>query len=195
MDQSNVNFPFVSLTSFGEAVVSQSTPQYYDADGYIGFVKTIAPSLDPIIEQYLFEGLGCFRRQLYFASAVMFGAAAEKLILLLLEAIVKSLTDGRNKKEAELLLEGGRLPQILNKIMETLAPLTKANVIPYTLHQGCSEHLASLFEMIRVQRNEAVHPIAGTVNREKVFLTIQTMPVAIEHVYQLIDWFNSNQIQ
>jgi len=191
---SNYNFPFVSLTSFGEAVISESTPPYYDADSYIVFLKTIVPSLDPVIEQYVFEGLNCFRRQLLFASAVMFGAAAEKLVLLLLEAIVNSTTNTQKKKEAELLLDGGRLPQIFDKITETLTALTRANVIPYTIHQGCSEHLISLFEMIRIQRNEAVHPIAGIVNRDKVFLTLQTLPTVIQRIYQLIDWFNSNQI-
>ena len=64
----------------------------------------------------------------------------------------------------------------------------------YAVHQGCSEHLISLFEMIRVQRNDAVHPTVGDVNRDKVFLTIQTLPTAISCVYKLIEWFKSNEI-
>ena len=193
-DQSNVNFPFVTLTSFGEAVISQSIPQYYDPDAYIGFLKSIAPSLDPVIEQYVFEGLNCFRRQLLFASAVMLGAAAEKAILLLLEAIAKSVLDPQRKKEAEQLLEGGRLPAIYDKITATLTPLTKKGAIPYSVHEGCIEHLMSLFEMIRVQRNDAVHPVAGPVNRDKVFLSLQTLPVALQLVYKLIGWLDSNSV-
>lgn len=193
-DQSNVGFPFVSLTSFGQAVISQSIPQYYDPDAYIGFLKSIAPNLDPVIEQYVLEGLNCFRRQLLFASAVMLGAAAEKAILLLLEAVAKSLIDPQKKREAEQLLEGGRLPAIFDKIMGTLEPLTKKGAIPYSVHQGCIEHLMSLFEMIRVQRNDAVHPAAGLVNRDKVFISIQALPVALQLVYNLIGWLDSNSI-
>jgi hypothetical protein len=194
LDQSNVNFPFVSLTSFGEHVISQSTPHYYDPDGYIMFLKGIAPNLDPVIEQYVLEGVNCFRRQLLFASAVMLGAAAEKAVLILLEAIAKATNDPRRKKEVEHLLEGARLPTVYDKILDTLTPLTKSGRIPYSIHQGCSEHLMSLFEMIRVQRNDAVHPEAGIVSKDKVFLSLQTLPVAIGLVYGLIGWLESNSI-
>lgn len=194
MDHSNPDFPFVSLTSFGHDVINQSAPHYYDPDGYIRFLKAMTPSLDPVIEQYVLEGLHCFRRQLFFASAVMLGAAAEKSVLLLLEAIAKSVKDPREKKGIEQLLQGARLPTVYGKISEMLTPLTRAGTIPYTVHQGCQEHLMSLFEMIRVQRNDAVHPEAGTVSKDKVFLSVQTLPVALQRVYQLIDWLNSNQI-
>lgn len=194
IDQSNVNFPFVSLTSFGEHVLSQSAPHYHDPDGYIELLKSMAPNLDPVIEQYIFEGLICFRRQLFFASAVMLGAAAEKAILLLLKAIAKSISDPQKKKETEGLLENTRLPAIYNKIMEVLTPLTKTDIIPYSIHQGCNAHLMSLFEMIRVQRNDAVHPVAGAANRDKVFLSLQTLPVALKLVYQLVGWLDANSI-
>ena len=180
--------------SFGKSVLSQSIPQFHDPDGYIGFLKSTIPTLDPIIEQYVFEGLNCFRRQLFFASAVMLGAAAEKAVLLLLEAIAKSTTDPRKKKETEQLLERPRLPAIYDKILDTLIPSIDANIIPYPIHQGCSEHLMSLFEMIRVQRNDAVHPVAGMVSRDKVFLSLQTLPAAFQLVYRLIEWFGSNSI-
>lgn len=193
-DQSNVNFPFVSLTSFGKAVISESTPHYYDPDAYIGLLGEMVPNLDPVIEQYIFEGLNCFRSRLFFASTVMLGAAAEKAILLLLEAIAKSVGDQQKKKEVERLLDGARLPAIFDKIMETLTPLTKKDIIPYSIHQGCNEHLMSLFEMIRVQRNDAVHPVAGKVNRDKVFLSLQTLPVALQLVYHLIGWLDSNSL-
>ena len=88
---SNYNFPFVSLTAFGQAYISEAAPHYYDADRYITFLQELAPSLDPVIAQYAHEGLNCYRRQLLFASAVMFGAAAEKTVLSLLEAIGKGI--------------------------------------------------------------------------------------------------------
>lgn len=193
-NQSNVNFPLVSLTPFGEAIISESTPHYYDPDAYIGLLGEMVPNLDPVIEQYIFEGLNCFRRRLFFASAVMLGAAAEKAILLLLEAIAKSVGDPQKKKEVERLLDGARLPAIFDKILKILTPLSKKDIIPYSIYQGCNEHLMSLFEMIRVQRNDAVHPVAGKVNRDKVFLSLQTLPVALQLVYHLIGWLDSNSI-
>lgn len=124
----------------------------------------------------------------------MLGAAAEKAVLLLLEAIGKSINDKRKKEEIIQLLERGRLPAIYDEILDTLSPLTRTSVIPYSIHQGCTEHLMSLFEMIRVQRNAAVHPEAGIVSKEKMFLSLQALPAAIGMIYGLIGWLESNSI-
>lgn len=191
---SNFNFPFVSLTAFGKEYVKEASPHYYDADKYIGILKDLAPGLNPVIIQYAYEGLNCYRRLWLFASAVMFGAAAEITVLSLLEAIKNATKDADTKTKLSQMIEGARLPAVFKVITDTLASLTKDNTIPYQIHQGCNEHLASLFEMIRVQRNDAVHPTAGEVNRDKVFLTMQTLPTGIQCVYKLIDWLNSNEI-
>ena len=193
-EQSTHNFPFVSLTTYGEAYAKDASPHYYDADQYIAFLKEIAPGLDPIILQYAYEGLNCYRRRLLFASAVMFGAAAEITILSLLEVIKDATKDTGIKSKLTQILESSRLPAVFKAITETLEPLTKNDTIPYSIHQGCNEHLISLFEMIRVQRNDAVHPAAGEVNRDKVFLTMQTLPTGIQCVYKLIDWLSNNKI-
>jgi len=193
-DASNPNYPFFSLTDYGEKIVTQTAPHYYDPEGYMVYLKTIVPSLDSIIEQYIFESMNCFRRQLFFASAVMIGAAAEKAILLLLQAIHDSISDPSKKKKVGQLLDRPNLPEIFNTISKTLDPLIKSNTVPYNVHLGSTEHLLSLFEMIRVQRNDAIHPISGEVDRTKVFLSLQTIPVALESIYKLIEWLSSNSI-
>jgi len=193
-EQSTYNFPHVSLSAFGEAYVKEASPHYHDADQYIALLKQLAPSLNSVIIQYASEGINCYRRLLLFASAVMFGAAAEITVLLLLEAIRDATRDTDTKSQLTQMLESARLPTVFKTITETLEPLTKNNTIPYSVHQGCNEHLLSLFEMIRVQRNDAVHPGADEVNRDKVFLTMQTLPTGIHCVYKLINWLSSNEI-
>lgn len=193
-NEPNPNWPFLRLTEFGKVVISQPDPQYHDPHGYVEHLMTSAPNLDPVIEQYVIEGLKSFKQQLIFASAVMFGAAAEKAILLLLEAIKQALVDPVKKKHAQQLLDRSRLPDIFEFVEKTITVLINSKTIPYSVHQGSTEHLLSLFEMVRVQRNDAVHPAAGQVSRAKVFLTLQTLPAALECVYRLIDWFSLNQI-
>lgn len=193
-DCSNNEWPWLRLTEFGHSVVEEKIPSYYDPDGYIKTVESFVPKLDPVIKQYISEGLHAFRQQLFFASAVMFGAASEKAILLLLESIGKAESDKARKNKILELLERPRLPKIYNTIQTTLDTLIKNRVIPYSVHEGCKEHLLSLFEMIRVQRNDSIHPAAGKVNRTKVFLTIQSMPIALEVIYRLIKWFKKNKI-
>ena len=91
----------------------------------------------------------------------MIGAAAEKAILPLLQAITDSISSPSSKSKATQLLDRPNLPEIFDLITKTLNPLIKAKTIPYSVHQGCAEHLLSLFEMICVQRNDAIHPITG----------------------------------
>ncbi len=193
-DASNPNFPFFRLTVFGQNCISQSAPHYYDPEGYMEFLRNIVQHLDPIIEQYIFEGLNCFRRQLFFASAVMIGAAAEKAILLLLQAISDSMSNPSSKRKTSQLLDRPNLPEIFDTIIKTVNSLIKTKTIPYSVHQGCTEHLISLFEMIRVQRNDAIHPITGQVDKTKVFLSLQTLPIALESINKLIEWFENNSI-
>jgi hypothetical protein len=156
------------------------------------FLRDTVQNLDPIIEQYVAESLNCYRQKLFFASAVMLGAAAEKAILLLLQAITSSMSNQSKKRKAARLLDRPRLPDIFSIIIETINTLTEANTIPYSVHRGSTEHLMSLFEMIRTQRNDAVHPICGHVDRTKVFISLQTIPAVLESVNLLIEWFESN---
>jgi len=190
----DIGYPQLRLTKFGQYYISQSAPHYHDPEGYMEFLKSIVPNIDTVIEQYVFESLNCYRQQLFFASAVMVGAAAEKAILLLLQAITDSMSNSSSKRKAAQLLERPNLPEIFDTIMKTVNPLIKTKTIPYSVHQGCTEHLISLFEMIRVQRNDAIHPITGQVSRTKVFLSLQTLPTALESINKLIEWFGNNSI-
>ena len=104
------------------------------------------------------------------------------------------MSNPSKKGKAVQLLDRPNLPEIFDMIRKTIDPLIKAKTIPYSVHQGCTEHLMSLFEMIRVQRNDAIRPITGQVDRTKVFLSLQTIPTALESFNRLIEWFGSNPI-
>ncbi len=194
LNESNVDWPWIRLSEYGESVVKESSLPYYDPGEYGIVINSIAPSVDKVIKQYAIEGINCFRQRLFFASAVMFGAAAEKNILILLEAIVNAETDHKIKSKLKKLLERPNLPEIFSSIREKLDALIKAKVIPYSVHEGSAAHLLSLFEMIRAQRNDAVHPDTGEVNKTKVFSVIQTFPVALKVTYRLIKWFNERKV-
>lgn len=193
LNECNPGWPFVRLSEYGESVVKEGVLPYYDPEEYASVINSIVPAVDKVIKQYAIEGINCFRQRLFFASAVMFGAAAEKVILILLESIVRTETDHKTKAKMEKLLERPNLPEIFASIRDRLDSLIKTKTIPYSVHEGSIEYLLSLFEMIRVQRNDAVHPDIGEVNKTKVFLVIQTFPGALEVTYRLIKWFNERK--
>ena len=193
-NKSNQQWPHLRLTDFGHSVVDRAVPTYYDPEGYIAILESFTPKVDSVIKQYVLECLNCFKQHLFFAAAVMLGAAAEKAVLLLLESIGKAETDTKSKRNITELLERPSLPKIFSTIQSKLQQLIKAKTLPYSVHQGSTEHLLSLVEMIRVQRNDAIHPVAVRVNRTKVFLSIQSLPAALEVIYRLIKWFKKNRI-
>ena len=61
--------------------------------------------------------------------------------------------------------------------------------MPYSVHRGAMQHLLSFQELVRNQRNDAVHPKAAPVTREAVFLSLQTFPTAVSVVDRLSTWY------
>ena len=188
--QADARYPFLCITEMGKAIAS-GQEHLYDPDEYIGSLRRRVPTLDGVVAQYLLEAVGSFQRGLLFGAAVLCGAAAEREIILLLTSIENWDTDPARKKEAQHLLQRPRLPSIFLLVDKAIQDATANHGMPYAVHQGSSTHLLSLQEMIRVQRNEAVHPVAASVSRDKVFLSLQSFPGAIEVSERLRAWFYS----
>lgn len=70
------------------------------------------------------------------------------------------------------------------------AYLTK--VLPHPIFDGTTTHLMSLIEAIKVQRNDAVHPMNATVSADSVRLSFHAFPHALEKLYALREWFLAN---
>jgi hypothetical protein len=122
----------------------------------------------------------------------MLGAASERIVLLLLEAI-RDKTPSPEKAKLTKLLEQPRLPEIFKTMHARIAADIKNGGLAYSVHQGCTEHLLPLEEMIRVHRNEAVHPVAAKVDRQKVFLALQTFPEALKVIDGLKGWYEQKE--
>lgn len=186
--QAEARYPFLYITEMGKAIAS-GQEHLYDPDEYVGSLRHRVLTLDTVVAQYLLEAVGSFQRGLLFGAAVLCGAAAERQILLLLTAIEKWDPDPTRKTQAQSLLQRPRLPSIFSLVDAAIQDAIANHGMPYAVHQGSSTHLLSLQEMVRVQRNEAVHPVAASVSRDKVFLSLQSFPGAIEVTERLRAWF------
>lgn len=186
---SDAKWPFIHVTPLGRKFLDENPPHYFDPDGYVAFLKSLVNAVDPIVLQYVHEAVRAYRSNLYFAAAVMLGAAAERTVLQLLEKIRSWQPDPKVKAKLTALLNQPRLPQIYSEIDKTISSLSKSNRMPYSVHQGATAHLLSFLEMVRVQRNDAVHPHAAAVDREKVYLALQSFPVAYQVLERVRAWF------
>jgi hypothetical protein len=179
------------MTSRGQSWVSSAEPMPEDFNGYMKLLRQLVPGLDPVIEQYISEGLSSFARGTYFAAAVMIGAASEKAIYLLAESMLNVFSDGAQRAKLEKLM-GERTLNPLLRFVEKAIVEAQASHIPYSVSEGASRHLMSLIEAIRVQRNDAVHPMNAQVSADSVRLSFQAFPHALEKQETLRMWFLAN---
>jgi len=191
-NHSEPKWPFLRLTEFGKKYISNSQIHYYDPDKYLSTLEVLIPELDEITALYTIEALRCFRRNLMFAAAVMLGAAAERAVLILLEEIHNWETNEGRKKKIRSVLERPSMPKIFDLIRGTINNLIEQKEMPYEIHEGVMDHLISVHEMVRVQRNDAVHPTTAQVSRNKVFLSIQAFPVVLQVLFRVKIWFVSS---
>ena len=185
-------WPSIMLTELGKSWVADNT-RLRDPDGYGALLREYAPGLEEATVEYALEAFRCLRQNLLFACAVMIGAAAEREVFRLGRAILASETGPATKKLKDAL-ERGRLPTLFQEIRTAIETAIQRNAMSFSVHQGSTEHLLSFQEMIRVQRNDAVHAGGTTVTKEKVFLAIQTFPVAVGAIDRLRSWFEARRI-
>lgn len=189
----NPNWFIVTETGREWALGANPIPE--DLAGYSDALSTLIPGLDIVIRQYIEEALVTYGRRAFFSSAVMLGAASEKLLYLLIEAIHNSATDPVLKKTILDTIERRTLPMMFEKVTESIERAKKAAGMAYHVHEGTDQHLLSLQEGIRVQRNDAVHPQASQVTPEAVRIGLAAFPFACKKIYDLIAWFKSHNFR
>jgi len=189
----DAKYPFIRLTERGKELINNSEPHFYDPKKYVDHLESLVTDLDQVTRQYVFEAIRSFRQGLMFAAAALIGAAAERGILGLLCVIKSWEPDPNVRNKLNNLYQNPKMPSIFKEILECINKAKKKYEMPYSVHQGATEHLLSFQEMIRVQRNDAVHPAAGNVSREKVFLSLQTFPFAFMVIGSLRDWFDQHK--
>lgn len=186
------NFTHLTITKLGRAWAEGAEPSPEDEGGYLAALKSQTPSVDPVIVQYVEEALRAYSRRIFFASAVMIGAASEKLVYLLMDALATSVADLAEKGAIKKTMTERGLPSMYAKLQHHLARGKSGKLIPWNITEAADNHLLSLQDAIRVQRNEAVHPLAGKVTQQTVRLTLSAFPGACKKAYDLIQWFKGN---
>ncbi|MGD0799241.1 MAG: hypothetical protein ABR910_16115 [Acidobacteriaceae bacterium] len=181
-----------NVTQRGRVWFQGEEPLPEDAERYLKFLRARVPAIDPIIEQYIIEALTSFERESYFASAVMLGAASEKELYLLAEAVLLALKEPKKQSKLKGLLDRRRLLELFETVRDTINGAIAAKLLPYSDSEGSSTHLMSLYEAIRVQRNDAVHPMNAIVSEDSVRLLLLSFPYTISKSEELRAWFVAN---
>ena len=122
----------------------------------------------------------------------MIGAASEKEIYLLADSLVIGLKDPNRQGNLKSILGRRKTSGLFDAVQNIIQKAVDADLIPYSVTEGVTKHLVSLFEAIRVQRNDAVHPMNAKVSEESVRHLIQSLPYALSKFEDVSNWLASN---
>jgi hypothetical protein len=121
-----------------------------DAQEIVNSLKEEIHNLDPVVEQYYLESLRTCQECLYFSSVICLGAASERAIDCLKEAIIKYDSTKHNK------LKNKRISESVKYILDNIKLLDP--VIELQLRDDLKDQLDLVEKIYRLNRNEAGHP-------------------------------------
>lgn len=180
------------ITEYGARWVhDESRPIPEDIAGFMDYLRKV-PDCDGVILKYINESLRTFDGGFLFASAVMLGCAAEKLFYLLAEALEESLEDQAEKQSLSDKLKERRL----FKLWEEVRGIFERHSVGRAkqILQANLASLLSLFEVIRLQRNDAGHPAIGSVDPTALYVYLSSFPPVCRRTYELIGWLRAKKI-
>jgi hypothetical protein len=170
-DDNNQNWPWLSLTEWGEEYARGGPPDVYDPEGYLADLEAVRP-LDAVERRFLGQAIAAFRVDLPDASAVMLGVAAEHLILQLLDQLeAADPIRGSEIRRAS----GTRVLPLLREL--TAYFLAKRKDLPRRLGEEIETTFAGISSFIRVARNDAGHPDLAVVSRDRAFTMLRLFAV------------------
>lgn len=187
-DLANPDPPFCHLTEQGRRTLSNLSRDPANPEGYLAHVTRTAP-LNPIADSYLKEAIHSYNNNCYKASAVMIGAAAESIILVLREVLVTKI-QGLTRTPPRDLLDW-RIKKILESIKKEIE--SKKADIPTALFESFEAYWPAFTQQIRASRNEAGHPSSiDPVTEETVHASLLIFPELAKLASELTAWISSS---
>ncbi len=160
---------FFTITSHGSEVLEATEPTPYDPHNFLRRVSEDAPSLEPETLAHLSEAVTCFLHGHDRAAAVMTGLASENEVLALIELYGATL-DGEPKRSFDDRMSQSRnLKQRFDVFYAGLYERRRS--LPTGLRE-VDVWLNGVFQLVRLTRNDAGHPIGAEPAREAVYANL-----------------------
>jgi hypothetical protein len=160
---------FFTITSHGREVLEATEPTPYDPHNFLRRVSEGSPILEPETFAFLSEAVTCFLHGHNRAAAVMTGLASENEVLALIELYFRSL-QGEEKRSFEHGINRARnLKQKFDVLYADL--YQQRGALPNGLGE-VDVWLNGVFQLIRLTRNDAGHPIGAEPAREAIYANL-----------------------
>jgi hypothetical protein len=159
---------YFTLSDAGRAILDDTLPNPDDPQGYVTRLRTIVPSMSPLVEIYVTEAALAFEKRCYLASVVMLGVASEAAFFEMAKAFARSpLVSGGREKLIETIEGSTSFVQKFEAI-RTKLQMAKAS-LPEAVRDGLALNLDAIVDLLRINRNEAGHPTGRRFDRADAF--------------------------
>lgn len=131
----------------------------YDSSSYARHLASLLPNLNSTAAQAMEEAVRAFNARCYASAVVMYGVAAESLLLRVFDAFVAALEDGAQKQQMQKFSDSAMLQKL--RILREKVALVAKNHTPLMgnpLKDAWEFGLGDLSNVVRQQRNNAGHP-------------------------------------
>lgn len=185
--------PWLEVTEYGKKCIREGNLIPLDPEGYIMQIQQELPDIDSVIIEYLKESISAFNRDLILSSTITLGVASEQAMLILMESFGNYISNSKQLKSVKDKLEGE--DSIFRKykvFKDTLLQLPKSMRAGFP--QNFDVHIDTLFNFIRLNRNETGHPLGGGRDRNIQAANLQAFKLYLIDIYKLMDYFAKNPL-
>lgn len=184
LDVNNCDTDKCHLTERGRTALKHLSRDPLNPDGYLEHLCQRA-KLSPIATSYIEEALKTYGSHCWKATAVMVGAASERLALDVRDAIVAKMIS--LSVQPPTALTTWPIKTVLTAINNELAPRT--NTMPKKLAEAFAVNWPTMTHQIRVARNDAGHPTdTDPVSPDAVQGSMLMFPDVAATATDLIAW-------
>ncbi len=190
---STSGYPWFFLSEYGKECADKGTVVPHDQGHYLASLKTKIPDLDDTILFYLAESLQAFNYDLLTSAIITLGCASEKAFLILEEKYIQYLnrSNPSQAQKYERDVKGRVLKRKYDEFKKRFHDIKHS----YEHANGTDERLDfidTIFNVIRLNRNDAGHPSGKLVDRAVVYSNLSIFHTYCEAVYKLINFFDTN---
>jgi hypothetical protein len=183
---SNTGWPFFTVTDHGWKVIHSTAPIPYDPDGYLTGLSKVAIGVHPTAIRYTEEALATFRAGCYLSSAVMLGAASERIFFDVAESMALSHTSPADEASFREKAQRRKMRDNLNKVIGWCRD-KREQLDGAWKDEERVEVFNQLAHLIRHRRNDAGHPQdpPAAPSRDHMYASLVVWPDYCKWVYEL----------
>lgn len=186
-------YPWFSITSYGKKVLEKGEIIPHDPNNYLKRLQSVIPKLDHIALVYVEESLQCFLNNNFFASAVMLGVASKAALNQLFTTFRNSNRISEAARNHCKSLENTSMKRKFDYIYNEIIGQKKE--FNLKTQDSLEYNLTGIFNLIRLQRNEAGHPTGIKRDRDEMFANLTLFTMYCKTIYDLIGWLRKGKLR